>query len=62
MKYRTMLNILIDEAPARLETDDYRKIIILKEVKQEENTQYDYRITELYTITFGDVYLVEVFI
>lgn len=31
-------------------------------MKQEENTQYDFRITELYTITFGDVYLIEVFI
>lgn len=61
-KYKAMLNVLIEEASVRLETDDYRKLIILKEVKQEENTHYDFRITELYTITFGDVYLIEVYV
>ena len=42
----------------RQETDDFRKIIILKDIKQEQSTRADYKITELYTITFGDVYLI----
>jgi hypothetical protein len=60
--YRQLLNRFIDESSARLETDDFRKIIILKEAKQEEHRQYDYRITELYTITYGHLYLIETYL
>ena len=43
--YRMLLNRFIEESSVRLETDDFRKIIILKEAKQEEHRHYDYRLT-----------------
>lgn len=54
-----LLNLFINEAVVRQETDDFRKIIILKDIKQEENTPADYRMTELYTITFGERFILE---
>jgi hypothetical protein len=60
--YRSILNTFIEESAARLETHDFRKIIILKEVKQEEHFLFDYRMTELYTITYGDTFLIEVYL
>lgn len=54
-----LLNLFISEAVVRQETDDFRKIIILKDIKQEENTSADYRMTELYTITFGERFILE---
>ena len=33
-KYKNILNIFIEESIVRQETDDYRKIIILKDAKQ----------------------------
>lgn len=44
-KYKNMLNMFIDESIVRQETDDYRKIIILKDAKQEPDAPYDYRMT-----------------
>jgi hypothetical protein len=35
-KYNRMLNIFISEAPSRQETEDFRKIIILKDIKQQD--------------------------
>ncbi len=61
-KYNRLLNIFISEAPSRQETDDFRKIIILKDIKHDENTAVDFRINELYTITFGDRFLLDIYL
>jgi len=37
--------MFIEESIVRQETDDFRKIIILKDAKQEPNAPYDYRLT-----------------
>ena len=54
-----LFNSFLGEAAARLETEDFRKMIILKDVKQEEHTRVDFRLTELFTITFGEKFLLE---
>lgn len=61
-KYNKMMNMFISEAASRLETDDFRKIIILKDIKQEETTAIDFRITELYMITFGEKFLIDTYL
>ena len=54
--------MFIEESIVRQETDDYRKIIILKDAKQQPNAPYDYRLTQLYTVTHGEVKLIEVYL
>jgi hypothetical protein len=39
-----MLNVFISEAASRHETEDFRKIIILKDIKNDENTAVDFRL------------------
>lgn len=61
-KYNRILNMFISETASRQETDDFRKIIILKDIKHDENTSVDYRLNELYTITFGDKFILDAYL
>lgn len=43
-----MLTMFLEEAPARQETEDFRKIIILKDLKSEEVLPVDHIIADIY--------------